>query len=220
MNNRKITSLLLPALIFCAFVVFHVSLNKNAVDLGLSWTLSAMLPYILTAIAAFLFAKQLGWVIGKLNPVRRKVIGIVSFLLLGGIAFGVHPIYEGDFSNTYDELIVDGSNKELVPSGFSMVALPGCPFCKMRIPTLNMLAEKNPSLSIQVVLIAAQEETQKMYEENLDPSINFVVSSNGQLLSQLTGGTFPVFLYKKEKTVLKWTNNGFGVAAMDWIADK
>lgn len=217
MKNRTKTSLIVPCLLYIAFALLHTSFKRNMFDLGLSWTLSALLPYFLTAVTAFLFARQLGWVLGGLHPLKRKLIAVLSFFALGGIAFGLQPIYEGDFSNTYEELVIAGSDEHLIPEGFSMVALPGCPFCFERIATLNELANKQPNFPIQVVLVKEDVQTIALYEERLEPTINVVVSESGSFLSETVKGVYPSFLFNVDNKVYKWRNEGLGSTAKDWL---
>jgi len=216
MNIKK----LLPSIIlYVAFVLLHESLAENIFQLGASWTFSQLLPYLLQFIAAVLFGIQLIQVLPLRNGILNKVILVLSIFALSGIAFAVHPIYEGDFSNTYDEITMT-SNKEMIDAGLTMIALPGCPYCKARIGLLNQLKSRNENLSISVVMASSDPSTIEFYEETLTEGISLRTTENPLFFGELALGSFPCFIYKdKKQTLYRWNQKGFGTSALDWIEE-
>ena len=216
----KLRKLIIPFTLYVLFVLFHKSITINTLNLGSSWTFSFTAPYILSLIAIFLFAYQFNSVFKQKLNSFSKIISIVSFFVLGGIAFAVNPIYEGDFSNTYDEIVITGT-KEVVPEGLTMLALPGCPHCYGRIGTLNRLLKRNPGLKIQIIFQANAESVIAEYESKLLSNISVLVYENDKMLNQLGIRKYPAFLYNNNEGLLhKWKNDDFGNPALDFIEAK
>ncbi len=214
MNLKK----LIPSLLlFIAFIAFHNSFENNLFELGLSWTMSGIAPYFLQFISAVLFGIQFN-LFGPLESIkRRRIISVSSVIVLCGIAFAVHPIYEGDFDNTFDEIHLASKTGE-VPEGLTMIALPGCPFCKSRVKTLNQLYARNPRKEIQVILASSDADMLSYYKKNLSAGIQALNAKNPQFYAELAQGRFPCFIYNDGTgDIRRWAQNGFGSSALDWI---
>lgn len=216
----KLKKLIIPFVLYVLFVLFHKSITVNTLNIGSSWTFSFIAPYLLTLIAVFLFAFQFNTVFQQKLKAITKVISIIVFMAFGGIAFGVNPIYEGDFSNNYDELVITGT-KEVVPKGLTMLALPGCPHCFSRIGTLNRMQKRNPELKIQVIFQINAESIIAEYENKLLSDIPVLVYENDKMLNQLGISNYPAFVYSNNEGILfKWRNDDFGNPALDFIEAK
>lgn len=205
-------------ILFAAFVLLHETIEENGLQLGLSWTFSALVPYILVAIAAFLVGYQLSLFFkGKSRPVSRFVF-LLSFFASCGIAFWVHPIYEDDFSNNVQHITLKSNDGDIFDHGLTMVALPGCPYCFGRIPLLNKLKSRNPELSLTVLMVKESEETFEVYNRELVGTINVSISKYGNLIAQTTKGRFPAFFFRTENDeIMYWDQRDFGNLALDWI---
>lgn len=215
----KIKKIIPSFVLYVAFVLLHESLAENIFQYGASWTFSHILPYLLQFISGFLLSIQLIQIIPSQNSILKKAVAVLSICVLSGIAFALHPIYEGDFSNSYDELTIT-SNKEVIESGLTMIALPGCPYCKVRVGLLNQLKNRNEHLSISVVMASSDPSTLKYYEENLISGISLRTADNPIFFGELALGSFPCFIYKdKNQTLYRWNQKGFGTSALDWIEE-
>ena len=210
---------LVTLVVLTAAVLMHEQLEMISLNIGLSWTLSKMMPYVMQFIVIILLSAMLSQFFGA-NYGRKKLILIASAITLSGIAFAVHPIYEGDFSNSYEELIVK-QNTTVFNQGLTMVALPGCPYCYERIETLNRLKTYHKDVPITVVMVADDSLTIADYREKLDKDIAVIAAPNGKQVAQVVGGSFPAFIYKKQAVpfLYYWSQIGFGTGAMDWITE-
>jgi thiol-disulfide isomerase/thioredoxin len=209
---------IIAILLFIAFVLLHDSVEKNSLQIGLSWTLSTLVPYILVLIASFLVGYQLTSLFKDRSRSLSRFIFLFTFLAFFGIAFWAHPIYEDDFSNNMNQVVLDSNEGPVFDEGLTMVALPGCPFCFARIPLLNELKTRNPQLNITVLLVKESEETAEIYNKELVGTINVEVTKFGSLIAQNTKGRFPAFFYRTEKDeIMYWDQRDFGNLAFDWI---
>ena len=201
-----------------AFVLMHDSLTKNSFKLGFSWTLASMIPYVVQFIAAFLVAIQLQTLVNVKKYVYKRLVFTISLVALCGLAFGINPIYEGDFSNNQQQVTMKSNEGDVFDKGLTMVALPGCPFCFARIPLLNKLKSRNPSLKITVLIVSDSQETYDIYDSELVSTIEIAYSPHGQLIAQTTQGRFPAFFFMDRKGgLVYWNQEGFGTLALDWI---
>jgi len=205
-------------LIFTTFVLMHKSLERNSFDVGMSWTLSAFVPYILQFIAAFLVAFQVVTLVRNKGHLFKRLFFLVSLIAFCGVAFWAHPIFEGDFSNDKQEVVIKTNDGNVFNEGLTMAALPGCRFCFGRIPLLNELKSRNPKLNISVLIVSESQETFEVYNSELVGTINVSYSPHGNLIAQTTKGRFPAFFYANNKGELfYWDQKGFGTLALDWI---
>ena len=207
-------------IILFAFVLIHERLEELSLNIGLSWTFSKIAPYLMQFIVIVLLSAVLAQLFGR-NFGRKKLILLSSIILFSGISFAVNPIYEGDFDNTYEELIVGNIHDEF-KEGLTMVALPGCPYCFERIETLNNLKKHQKDLPIYVVILNSDTSIMSQYSEKLSSDIKVLGAQNSKQLNQVVRGSFPAFIFssKENRTLYFWSQVGFGSGAMDWLSEK
>lgn len=216
----KYLKILGPIVIFVAFVLLHKSIENNVFSMGFSWTLSAIIPYILQFIAGLLIALQFSQLLRAKSRLIQRLVGVLALLATCGIAFAINPIYEGDFANTKSDVVVNVNGETIVKEGLTMVALPGCPYCYGRIGTLNFLKDRNPDLNIEVMLVKEDSLTIANYTKRLLPSIKITATEHGLAVSQVIKGSYPAFLFRTKEGVVKyWKQQDFGTGAQDWIED-
>jgi len=188
------------------------------VTIGLGWTMSKILPYIVLLTLGVgvyrLFRKKF----------RKKWMRITVLLLMilapTGIYFAINPIYEGDFSNNYarkqaidSEWIADGK--------LTVIAIPGCPFCLASIARMKQVKERvGGDVDIEFRVLTKKEANLKSYENESGGSVTVVMDTNEIRLSQLAGGRFPTFVFREGADVYVWSNDGFGVRALDWVESR
>lgn len=218
---KNTIKLVIAIIIFLAFVFLHKSVQKNSLDIGLSWTLSAMAPYILQLVSAFLVSFQVSVLLKNKGWLFMRFIFMMVLIAACGIAFWLNPIYEGDFSNNSKIVTVKSSDGDVFQQGLTMVALPGCKFCFGRIPLLNQLKIRNPQLNITVLIVKESPETYDLYSSELVGTINIETSNQGNLIAQITQGRFPAFFYmNSEGQLVFWGEADFGTVALDWVERK
>lgn len=214
----NIKRLIIAVILFVGFVILHKGIQNNALDLGFSWTLSSVSPYVLQFITAILLAYQVALILNKKNKLLRRIVLIGGVIILCGVAFAVNSIYEGDFSNDYEKVEFSNTDEKILDEGLTMIALPGCPYCIGKIPLLNKLKTREKNLPIQVVIIKEDSLTKEYYQEELNENISVQFTSHVEDLAKAAEGRFPSFFHtKKNGEVIVWTRTGFGTRAFDWL---
>lgn len=208
------------AFILLTFVLIHARLESFSLEVGLSWTFSKMTPYLFQFIVVVLLSASVAQLFGT-SYGKKKLILVFGILTFSGICFVVHPIYEGDFDNTFEELFAVHMEDEF-QEGLTMIVLPGCPYCYERIETLNRLKNQNGGVPISIIMLYSDSLSMKEYSELLRDNIIVIPAQNSEQLKQLVRGSFPAFIYtsKESKTLFFWDQIGFGSGALDWLFDK
>lgn len=184
-------------------------------NMGMSWTLSKMLPYVLFLILGILIY----WLIRKrVKPKMYRWILLPVILIPIGIYFAVNPIYEGDFSNNVRTS--DATDfKRLKKERLTVIAIPGCPYCKGSISTLKKYITRT-NKKVDFVVLSSHREMMADYEREAKGTkinVKLALTADIERLGELAGGSFPAFVYKKGNEVHVWNNDGFGVRALDWV---
>ena len=117
-------------------------------DSGMSWTMSKVLPYLITILAGIFFWIIARRVFRKKNKYVRWAVLLVVFILPFCVYFLISPIYEGDFTNKPIEVERTESNSELVGKKLVVITIPGCPYCLQAIDRLLIMKKRVPDLEI------------------------------------------------------------------------
>lgn len=189
-------------------------MNDFFLDLGLSWTLSKTLPYvlcILLGILIFLFLRR------KMKPglVRKLLILVIAVPF--GIYFAFSPIYEGDFSNNFRKFSEINDSLDFQKNTLTVIAIPNCPYCAESIDRLNKLSERSGKKTLNFVVLSSDPETTTNYREMASTSIAISNDSVFRKYESITQGSYPTFVYRNDEGVYVWGNDVFGVRAMDWV---
>lgn len=191
-------------------------MEKFLLDLGMSFTMSKLLPYILMILIGLVLSL---FVFKKAKAKWAKIVGISLFFVPFGIYFAINPIYEGDFSNNSRMVSMTAETSELKEKKLVLIAMPGCPFCLMAINNLKQLKEKNPRLEIEFIVTSTDPETLVPYKEEINGAFPIKTSENPIAMADLAERSFPAFVLvdptKNEFEI--WNNNSFGVRAMDKV---
>jgi len=184
-------------------------------DLGLSWTLSKTLPYVLAIILGLLVF----WLIRKRvkSKLYRWLLVPVIFIPFG-IYFVFNPIYEGDFSNNV-RAEQSKEFKRISKERLTVIAIPGCPYCKGSIPTLKKYIERT-NKKVDFIVLSSHREMMADYKREAKGSkinVKLALTADLDRFSKLAKGSFPAFVYRKGDKIHVWNNDGFGVRALDWV---
>jgi hypothetical protein len=214
---RALISTIIGGLGTATCIFLHKNLVERMVDANLSWTFAFLMPYLLTVVFIVFFAMGLSQLI-KVKRVYKKLIFIGVLLALFGVGFAVHPIYQGDLSNNAEEIPLY-SNDDLLPTGLSMVALPGCQFCYGQIPTLKKLRARNPNMNMAILFVLPDSLSMDDYQTQLGESIDVISTQTPQLISELVGGKYPTYVYLKpsDQKFYKWSMDGLGAVGLDFL---
>lgn len=189
---------------------------------GFSWTLSKVIPFVLSIMIGLFFSI----IFFRRIELLKKFKFIFSFLIFlfpVSLYFAFSPIYKGDFSNDF----YSPQLKTEFPSSkkLSVYVLPSCPFCIQATSTLIALMQKNEHINLEIdVLCSNAKEAGKylnlmkgngLVKVRIDYPSNLVRHKD---LLILTEGQFPTYILSENKKVVKaWHNDTFGVSAMDEI---
>jgi len=208
-------------ILFALSIFLHSNVESLGLTIGLNHTYSKLLPYFIEfLIVCFLVYQANKSFLQDKSRGLKKAASI--FILVGacGIAFAFHPIYEGDFTNTYRKVILSSEKSKTFDTGLTMIALPGCEFCLARREELNQFKKHHPSIGVNVLIINNDELALEEYQETLSKNINVKLADDLPALKMIIKGSYPAFFFKPSEDsqeFVHWNNNEFGVTALDWV---
>lgn len=188
-------------------------------NLGLSFTLSKAIPYLLFVVFGLLlafsfFKKSKNERIGK---IPKLIISLVLFVAPFLIYFAIHPIYEGDFSNnsySIDSKVDFPRKKQL-----TIIALANCPYCIQSIETSKLLKKNNPGIRIEYWVMSTNPVHLLKYKKLLGNTAQVKLKAGiSDDLAVIAKGSYPTFVISDNNRSIKaWNNDSFGVMAMDEV---
>lgn len=202
------------SLITAVCIVFFNDVELVALNSGLSWTMSKLLPYIFLGIlglAYFVLLTKLTY-----KPIIKQSIRSISLVLPFAIGFLLHPIYDGDFSKIGSTIHNNNSKKEFTKNGLVVVTIPDCPYCFGAIEKLKILKRRNPKLHIEYIVCTSKKKYIQNYIREINGLFDIHLAKNPQELAKTAEFRFPMFFkVEKNKATYKWSNDQFGVRATD-----
>jgi len=185
---------------------------------GMSWTMSKILPYLITVVLGLILWIIFKKVLRRINKYIRWVALLVIFALPFSIYFLISPIYEGDFTNNSSEVERTDSNAELNGEKLVVIAIPGCPYCLEAIDKLLIMKKRVPEMSIEYVVCSTDSTSIDWYKEKAGETIPVRLAENREEMANIAEHAFPTFvLVSKNGPLKKWSNDKFGVFAMDEV---
>lgn len=194
------------------------SIEIFLLDSGLSWTMSKLLPYLLMVVIGLMLV-----IISRRFLVKKKIL--VSLLIKLGILifpfvlyFAHSPIYKGDFSNNSVVIEKGEAEQELQGRKLVVLSIPNCPYCLSTIGNMVKLKERIPNIEIEYIVCHSDSQTMKWYQDEAGGSLNVKMAESIKAMMNLASYSFPTFvLVEKNKMLRTWSNDKFGVSAMDEI---
>ncbi len=184
-------------------------MEEFLLNLGLSWTLSKLLPYILFLLIGVAFSFYLK----KLHKAIRIALFPLPFL----IYFAFSPIYQGDFSNSPNHFDVENLTF-LKQDELSVIAIPGCPYCYALIDDLKLIRKRTESKKITFWVITTEQDHLDWYNEKVNGAFEVKsISPTIEGIAKISGGNFPTIIYRSVDELTVWSNDSFGVKAKDWV---
>lgn len=183
-------------------------------SIGISWTLSKVLPFVLFLVIGFLLFIY----IKRRSFKFAKFIAIILIPVPVLIYFVLNPIYEGDFSNNSTKV----SNKEITElnEGLTVLAIPGCPFCYESIEVLSEIKSRTETNDIRFMVISSDSTSTDWYNEKSNGRIPVGLINIESDVKTLTNGHFPTYVYYDgEGKFTVWSNANFGVLAKDEVEE-
>jgi hypothetical protein len=211
-------------LILAVIILQHNRVESLGLSIGLNHTYSKLLPYFIEflLVCLLVFQANKSFLKDKSRGLK-KAISVFILVAASGIAFAFHPIYQGDFTNTYRKIIVSGKKAKVFETGLTMLALPGCEFCLARREELNEFKLHHPSVGVNVIIIKNDELALKEYKETLSENINLKLANDLSAIEMVIKGSYPAFFFKSTEgtpELIHWNNNEFGVTAFDWVVEE
>ncbi len=184
-------------------------------NLGLSFTLSKFIPYLLTILIGIVCAKLLSKHISASKIIRLTFIILIAIIPFG-IYFSIYPIFEGDINS---EGVVIRKNLELPKNNdLLIIALADCPFCIQSQNTIKIIHQKNKKIKAEYLIVNGTKQDSIRYARMLNGFASCRTIKNSIPLLQSIQGSFPSFiLVRKGKLNKVWSNNTFGVRAWDEV---
>lgn len=151
---------------------------------------------------------------------KHKLIRIFTLITTSLLPISIYlfyyPVYTGDlFETGCKAKTTIQFPKEKV---LSIFVLPDCPYCHETIHLAKLLTARNPKLKIQFLVTGAHSD--ESFEPIKSKQIQVQMSKEIDKTIFLTKGVFPTYVISENgKLVKRWTNNEFGVIALDEIEE-
>ena len=184
-------------------------------NLGLSFTLSKFIPYLLTILIGIVCVKLLNKHISA-SKIIRLTFNILTAIIPFGIYFAINPIFQGDFSN--DGVLIKKKlelpkNKDLL-----IIALADCPYCIQSQETVKLIHQKNTKIKAEYLIVNGTKQDSIRYARMLHGFASCRTVKNSVPLIQTIQGRFPSFILIQNGIFKKvWNNNTFSARAWDEI---
>jgi thioredoxin-related protein len=194
--------------------------ENSFLNIGFSWTLSKSLPYILVIIIGLLISI---YIVKKIKLKRKWLKRLAISLLTVSFFFAYFaysPIYEGDFSNNAEKVLKSDSMNEIKPRTLFVISIPGCPYCAQSIVRMKKLKKRNPKINIEYIVCNGDSTAVEWYIKQSGNEISVHLAKNNKAMTALSKHKYPSFVFQSGKQLKCWSNDGFGVRAMDEIESK
>lgn len=185
---------------------------------GLSYTLSKVAAYLLFPLIGFLL-----WVIIKKRIRRRGARAITLIVLCVGFFLGYfvqYPIYEGDFANSPFPVNEKSELDEIQTARLVVISIPNCPFCEESISRMIAFQERHPKVKIEYRLCVSDSSAKDAiasYVKMTAHKIPVLKAKSGKELEEIAEMSFPTFVLVTQSKKVKWSNDKFGVGALDEV---
>ncbi len=182
--------------------------------------MSKSLPYFLVLILGLIISIFLFKKITFKRKWLRKVLTFVLTLSFFLAYFVYSPIYEGDFSNNSIEIKRTDELIEIQDNHLYVISIPGCPYCAESIKRMKQLQKRNSKIKIDYIVCNGDSTSLDWYSKEAGKSITVRLAENNEAIADLATHRYPSFVFSKENQLRSWSNDGFGVRAMDEIESK
>jgi len=160
----------------------------------------------------------------RIGRIKKRLIktglSFLVFVLPFLSYFIAYPIYEGDFSNNYSVLEKSNEYIELEPNKLIVISIANCPYCYDAMGRLKKMKSRIRNMDIEYRVCSSDSNSLSWYEEQSGDDIEVLLSVDSEGLSKLANGRFPTFVLLQDQEMFIWSNDNFGVAAMDEVEAK
>ena len=194
------------------------SIEWFLLNMGLSYTLSKVVAYLIFPLLGFLI-----WMIIQ-KQIKRKALRISALIVLCfGFFVGYflqHPIYGGDFSNNSSPVVLKSELDDLKTDKLVVISIPNCPFCQESIFRMRAFKQRHPKVKIEYrvcVNDSLAQDAVALYRKMTGNTIPVSKAINEKELANVADMAFPTFVLVTQSRKVKWSNDHFGVGAMDEV---
>jgi hypothetical protein len=180
-------------------------------DLGFSFTLARMLPYLaMVGIGGVLAGLILKY--SKMNGWKLWTVVLLVLVHPFTIYFALFPIYQGDLmdlSYTQSSKVIFPESKTLI-----VVALPGCQYCVESTQQMKYI-RKHTDIQMAYWVISNDQSDLKFFSNRVGRGVLCQFATDIPGVMRLTQGSFPTYLLVENGKLIKaWHNDTFGVRAI------
>lgn len=189
-------------------------------DLGFSFTFSKVFAYSLYPLIGLLI-----WVVfrKKINKKWLKISTLLVSILIPFFAyFAFNPIYSGDFSNNSELLKVKSELDAYQAPKLIVVSIPNCPYCQESVGRMIELRKRFPKIDVEYVVCVNDTLADKAiesYKELSQNKLSIRQAKESEKLGNMVHMSFPTFVLITNSKKLMWSNDNFGVGALDEVVE-
>ncbi len=186
------------------------------IDFGLSWVISKVLPYVFMLIIGVSIQLLMRRVIKRRSINRLLFVWLITFVPFI-IYFALFPIYQGDFSNSYQLKKDLLTHEDIDQYDLVVVTIPNCPYCEESIGVVKKMKKRVPNLKIKYLVCSSKAASLVRFKKMIDDNFEVELANNKDLLAKYVAFNFPSFIRVRDDKMAFWTNDNFGVPARDFI---
>ncbi len=195
------------------------SLEEMLLNMGCSWQMSMLLPFLILMTLGFF----LGFLLLKklTSRILKFSFAFTLAILVAGIYFSFYPIYVSDLNNEF-RVEKHVANNERNEDFLEVLVLPDCPHCIYSTDLVKKLALRNADAQIVYKIVSKDGYGGGIEEKLKIEGLKYIHSRYDEDIKTLAKGSFPSFIFheKDAKQVQVWNNNTFGSKALDYIEEK
>jgi len=186
-------------------------------DCGFSWTASKLVPYLFFPFLGFFL-----WLALR-KRVKRGWLKYTLLVLLIALPFLgyflVNPIFEGDFSNNSKSVALVPELK-VNKQTLVVITIPGCPFCMQSVERMKDFKKRNPKINVEYRVCSTDAASVLPYQQAAGKAFPILLAEEPEKMADVAEGAFPAFVLTDGKSAVKWSNDKFGVGALDEVESK
>lgn len=211
-------------IVFCVYLVFIIIKSGNNGNCGCFGTAITMTPgealiknAIMLAVCFILYKYYEGFDFGKKNKWAFWILFVTAFAMphiLNYVDFGYSQAYlekkEDHFPLELDSLYKDAkihTPPKTLSKGKHVIAFMSlsCPHCRVAAKKLRIMKQKNPAISMYIVLNGDYNKVQPFFEDTKATNIDYCVL-NGRNFIYLAGLDMPTLYLVNNSVVEYWVD--------------
>lgn len=216
---KKILLILSAVIAACLLMPFgYESMREMLLSSGLSWTWSEWAFYGVLLLCG----SVVGWSLTHLTRIaatwKRIAFGTVIACVPFVVGFAQHPIYEDMLWDLSEDVSALEALPDYTSADLVVIAIADCPYCQRAVNDMNALHNRNPKLSMRMVVCTADSSWLEPYRAEAAGAFEVVMATDIDAMATHAGGHFPAYVLVRDgKPARRWTNNEWGPVAKDIV---